>query len=125
MDFNSVEYKRSRGAYIAQSTVEYFVTLLVTDAFLAKLLNHIGISDHLIGIISSFISMAFIIQLAAIFLVRIKISTKKLVIFFDTLSIFFFMFLYLIPFLPLPTEQKTILVIFGLIFAYLGKYLIY
>ena len=55
-DFNSIEYKRSRNAYMAQCTVEYFVSLLVTDAFLAKLLSSIGISDMIIGIISSFIT---------------------------------------------------------------------
>lgn len=125
MDFNSTEYKRSRAAYMIQCTFEYFVTLLVTDAFLAKLLTHIGISDYLTGIISSFISMAFVIQLASIFLVRLKVSTKKLVITFDTLSIVFFMFLYLIPFIPLNVTQKTLLVIISVLIAYAGKYLIY
>lgn len=75
-DFNSQEYKRSRGAYMAQCTVEYFVSLLVTDAFLAKLLTSIGISDALTGIISSFITLAFVIQLLSIFLVRLRVSTK-------------------------------------------------
>ena len=125
MDFNTRQYKRSRGAYMAQCTVEYFVTLLVTDAFLAKLLTHIGISDYLVGIISSFISMAFVIQLAAIFLVRINVSTKKIVMFFDTISIFFFMLLYLIPFVSLQNGAKTVLVVLSVLLAYLGKYLIY
>ena len=79
-DFNSREYRQSRAAYKAQCTIYYFITLLVTDAFLAKLLESIGISDSLIGIISSFISMAFVMQLMTIFLVKLKISTKKLVI---------------------------------------------
>ena len=125
MDFNTTQYKCSRGAYMAQCTVEYFITLLVTDAFLAKLLTHIGISDYLVGIISSFISMAFVIQLAAIFLVRINVSTKKIVMFFDTISIFFFMLLYLIPFVSLPVGAKTVLVVLSVLLAYLGKYLIY
>ena len=77
-DFETKAYKRSRGAYMAQCTFEYFVTLLVTDAFLAKLLTHIGISDHLIGIIASFVSMTYVIQLVTIFLVKTKWSTKTL-----------------------------------------------
>ena len=85
-NYNSMEYKRSRAAYMAQCTFEYFISLLVADAFLAKLLTSLGISDSMVGIISSFISIAFIIQLMSIFLVRTKISSKKLVIFFDTLS---------------------------------------
>lgn len=44
-DFNLPEFKRSRGAYVAKETAEYFVSLLVTDAFLAKLLTSMGISD--------------------------------------------------------------------------------
>ena len=99
-DFNSPEYKRSRGAYIVQSTAEYFVSLLVADAFLAKLLTSIGISDALTGIISSFITIAFVIQLVSIFVIRLRISTKILVTTLDTTSIFFFMFLFLVPFLP-------------------------
>ena len=125
MDFNSIEYKRSRGAYMAQCTVEYFITLLVTDAFFAKLLTHIGISDYLVGIISSFASLAFLIQLVSIFLVRTKVSTKKLVITFDTLSIVFFMLLYFIPFVPLSGNARATLVIISIIMAYASKYLIY
>ena len=123
-DFNSGEYKRSRTAYMAQSTFEYFVSLLVTDAFLAKLLTSIGISDALTGIISSFITIAFVIQLASIFLVRLRVSTKALVTTLDTTSIFFFMFLFLVPFLPVDKTAKTILVMLSLILAYSSKYLI-
>lgn len=124
IDFQSPEYKRSRAAYMTQCTVYYFVTLLVTDAFLAKLLGSIGIRDSLIGIISSFISVSFVIQLLAIFIVRLKVSTKKLVILFDTVGIFFFMLLYLIPFMPISTQFKTALVIISIVAAYAGNYLI-
>ncbi len=123
--FNSPEYKRSRAAYITQCTVEYFVSLLVTDAFLAKLLTYAGISDSLIGIISSFISLAFVMQIMSIFVVRARVSTKKLVIGFDTVSIFFFMLLYIVPFMPLSDLQKTAVIILSILFAYAAKYLIY
>ena len=87
--FNSPEYKRSRKAYVSQCMVEYFVTLIVADVFLARLLSNIGISDSLVGIISSFITLAFVFQLMSIFVLRIKMSTKKIVMIFDTMSIFF------------------------------------
>ena len=122
--FDSPEYKRSRGAYMTQCTVEYFVSLLVTDAFLAKLLTSIGIGDALTGIISSFITLAFVIQLMSILLVRMKMSTKKLVMIFDTMSIFFFMLLYFIPFLPVAQTTKTVIVMLSILMAYVGKYLI-
>ena len=57
--FDSPAYKRSRRAYCAQCAFEYFVAILVADAYLAKLLTHLGLSDGLIGIIASFISLAF------------------------------------------------------------------
>lgn len=123
-DYNSPAYKQSRAAYIAQCAAYYLITLLVTDAFLAKLLESIGISDALIGIISSFISMAFIIQLMSIFLVKLKISTKKLVMLFDTVSVLFFVLLYMVPFIPVNKEIKTVLVIVSVIIAYAGNYLI-
>jgi len=124
IDYNSPDYKRSRGAYMAQCTVEYFVSLLVTDAFLAKLLTHIGISDALTGVISSFITLAFVFQLLSIPLVKSKVSTKKIVMFFDTMSISFFMFIYFIPFLPVNKEVKTVLVVLSVLIAYITKYLI-
>ena len=78
--FETKEYKLSRKAYVAQCTFEYFISILVTDAYLAKMLSHQGISDAMIGIISSFVSLAFLFQLSAIFLVdRVK-NTKKTVI---------------------------------------------
>ena len=87
--FQSKDYKHSRNAYIAQSAFEYFVALLVGDAFLAKLLTALNISDRLIGVISSFVSLAFVFQLMSIFLVKTKMSTKKIVMFCDTASICF------------------------------------
>ena len=124
IDYNAPDYRRSRGSYMAQCTVEYFVSLLVTDAFLAKLLTHIGISDALTGVISSFITLAFVFQLLSIPLVKSKISTKKIVMFFDTMSISFFMFLYFIPFLPVNKGVKTVLVVLSVLIAYVTKYLI-
>lgn len=122
--YDSPEYKRSRGAYIVQCAMYYLVTLLVTDAFLAKLLGSIGIKDSLIGIISSFVSLAFLIQLFSIFLLRLKVSRKRLVITLDTIGICFFMLLYLVPFIPVSTEIRTVLVIVSVVIAYAGNYLI-
>ncbi len=123
-DFNSPEYKRSRIAYIIQCTVYYFVTILVTDAFLAKLLEYVGISDGVIGIISSFVSLAFIFQAFSIVLVKIKIGVKRTVMLFDTAGIFFFMLLYLVPFFPVSKAAKTAIIIICVIVGYAANYLI-
>lgn len=121
--FNSPEYARSRKAYVVQCTAEYFVSILVADVFLAKLLSSLGISDSLVGIISSFITLAFVIQLFTLQLIKVKVSAKKLVMTLDTVSIFFFMFMYLIPFVPAGKTVKTVLMVVSILFAYICKYL--
>lgn len=122
--FETKEYKRSRLAYTMQCAFEYFIALLVADAFLAKLLTELKVSDNLIGIISSFVSLAFVFQLLSIFLVKAKASTKKIVMVCDTVSICFFMFVYLVPFIPVPEDVKRVLVIVSIMVAYAIKYLI-
>ena len=122
--FQTKEYKRSRLAYTMQCAFEYFIALLVADAFLAKLLTALGIGDNLIGIISSFVSLAFVFQLLSIFLVKAKTSTKKIVITCDTVSICFFMFVYIVPFLQVGADVKKVLVVLSIMIAYAIKYLI-
>ncbi len=122
--FESPEYKRSRKAYVTQCTIEHLLGLLVVDAYLAKLLIHIGLSDAMIGVISSFVSVAFIFQILSVFLVKTKLTTKKSVIVSDCLSQFFFMLLYFIPFLPIPGALKRVLAILSIVIAYAGKYLV-
>ena len=108
--FDSKDYQRARSAYRWACAFEYFVALLVADAFLAKLLTALGMSDAMIGIISSFITLAFLFQLFSIFVVQRIVNTKRFVILFHTASQLFFMSLYLIPFLPGSKEFRYVLV---------------
>ena len=120
--FNSKEYKISRNAYIAQCTFEYFISLLVTDAYLAKLLSYEGISDSMIGIISSIASLAFLFQLSAIFLVQHIKRVKRTTIIFDSLFQVMHIALYAVPFLPLGKTIKTGLIVSFILIGYLCKY---
>ncbi len=122
--FATKEYTRSRNAYMVQCAFEYFIALLVSDAFLAKLLSALEVSDKYIGIISSFVSLAFVFQLLSIFLVKTKTSTKKIVMVCDTVSICFFVLVYLVPFIPVSPDMKRTLVIVSIMLAYAIKYLI-
>lgn len=122
--YQTLDYKRSRKAYVAQCTFEYLVAILVTDAFLAKLLTDIGINDMIIGVISSLISFSFLFQLLSIYLMSHLKNTKRTVIFFDTLSQLLFLSIYLVPFLPFGVQVKTTIVIIAIVFAYIFKYLI-
>ena len=122
--FESKDYKRSRDAYRLECAFEYFVSLLVGDAFLVTLLKYLGMSDAIIGIISSFATLAFLFQLLSIFVVQRITNTKRFVIIFHTASQIFFMSLYLIPFLPFAKEFRHALVILCVLAAYFGNYFV-
>lgn len=122
--YDSKEYKRSRNAYKAQCTFEYFVSILVTDAFLAKLLTSMGISDAYVGIFSSLITFAFLFQLAALILVKKIKNVKRSAIIMSTASPILFMFLYLIPFVPASVGVKTALSAICILGAYFFNYIV-
>ncbi len=114
--YDSKEYKRSRIAYIFESTFEYFISLLVGDAFLAKLLSSTGMSDSLVGILSSVTALVFMFQVFSVFLVRLKFSTKYTIMVMDFLSVTLYALMYLTPFIKIPQSQKaTILAVFVLL----------
>jgi Na+/melibiose symporter-like transporter len=121
--FSSPEYQRSRAVYMAQCTFEYLLSLLVTDAFLTKLLTHLGIDDATIGIISSFISLAFAIQIFALFLYKLRLDSKATTLLFYPLSRLIFSSLYIIPFLPIGGTTVKILIMCLILVAYSCKYL--
>ena len=125
--YDSAAYKRSRMAYKWECTFEYFVALLVGDAFLANLLTYIGFSEAEAGIISSLITLAFLFQLVSIFVARKITNTKLFAILFHTTSQLFFMSLYLLPFMPLPSFAagfKKPLVVICILMAYFGNYMV-
>ena len=119
--FNSPEYKRYRKAYVTQCTVEHLVGLLVADAFLATLLKYLGLSDAMTGVISSFASVAFVFQLMQVFLVQSKFSTKKIVMLFDVLSQLLFAFIYFVPFVPIDSNAKKLIVVASIMISQVCK----
>lgn len=122
--YDTPAYRRSRRAYSAQCMFEFFISLLVSDAYLAKLLEDIGASDALIGILSSFISAAFLFQLAAVFFVQKLRNVKRTAVILHSLSLMLFSLLFLIPMLPVGREVMTVLVVVGLLLAYFCRYVV-
>lgn len=122
--FDSAAYKRSRMAYRFECTFEYFIAILVGDAFLAKLLTYLGFSDAETGVISSLITLAFLFQLVSVFVVRKITNTKLFAIIFHTASQLFFMSLYLLPFAPFAEGFKKPLVVISILVAYFGNYMV-
>ena len=122
--YDSKAYKRSRMAYRMECTFEYFVAILMGDAFLAKLLTDMGFSDAETGIISSLITLAFLFQLVSVFVVRKITNTKLFAIIFHTASQIIFMSLYLLPFMGFAEEIKKPLVVICILVAYFGNYMV-
>ena len=122
--YNSPVYKRSRGAYTAQCAFEYLITILVTDAFLAKLLTHMGFSDAVIGVIASLTAFSFLFQLLSIYLMAHLRNTKRTVMIFSTASQMLMMSLYLVPFIPVGVTVKTVIVVGFILLAYICQYVI-
>lgn len=122
--YQSRVYKQSRVAYVGQETCNYFINLLLTDAYLATLLSHLGISDAIIGIIASLVSFAFLFQLLAIVMMAHLKNTKRSVLILDTLSNLVFLSMYLIPFFRVSRVVKTVIVIVCILLGYLCKYMI-
>ena len=52
-------YRSSRVCNIISAAVEYFISMLVIDSYLAKLTSDIGIPDSVTGILTSFVSLGF------------------------------------------------------------------
>lgn len=122
--FESRKYRHSRNSYNIQCAFEHFINMLVSDAYLAKVLTEIGISDSVTGVISSIMSLALLFQLASVFAVsRIK-NVKKTVIIFNTASQILFISLYLIPSVRLSLKALTVLALLSRLSAYAFMYFV-
>lgn len=119
IDYNEKSYVRSRQALVLEALFEHCVTILVSGAFLAKLLTTIGISDSLSGIITSVSSLAFLSQLCTLFINNKKANTKIAVGLTQTASIFLFGFIYIVPFISVNYDAKVIMTVIALFFAYI------
>ena len=122
--YSSKDYKISRRAYSLECMFEHFVALLVTDAFIAKLLKYFGTSDALCGIISSFISLSFLFQIFSVLIMGRIRHTKRTAIIFHTAAQFLFSCLYLIPFLPIGNGSRRAVFIVCILCAYFGNYFV-
>ena len=101
-------YKKSRFLYIIEATLEYFVSILVGGAYLARLTNAVGISDATTGVLSAFVSLGCSAQMLAIFLARAK-RVKPFVTAGHFISQALFALLYFTPFVPVSTSFRAVL----------------
>ena len=109
-------YKRGRLMYIIEAGIEYLISIMVANTYLALLTKNLGISDSLTGIISSFISLGCVFQLCSLF-VR-KRRTKGFVLILSILNQLLFISLYVVPLVGDNGNTKTILFIVIILIAY-------
>lgn len=115
---NRDEYALSRFLYILEAALEYFISLLVTGAYLAKITSAIGMSDTLTGILTSFVSLGFGFQIIAVFLAN-KRPVKRWVTLLHCLNQLAFALIYLIPLAPISHEMKNFLFVAFLLIGYI------
>lgn len=109
----------SRLCYIIEAALEYFISLMVTGAYLARITGALGFSDSLTGILSSFVSLGCVFQLGAIRLFANKKSVKRVIILCHIVNQLFFALVYLTPILPLTGAQKTFIFLLCFCSAYI------
>lgn len=112
------KYKTSRFLYVLEAAFEYFISLLVGGAYLAKVTSAIGISDSITGVLNSFVSLGFCFQLFAIFLAN-KRPVKCWVTILHSINQLAFALIYLVPFIKITKTQKTILFICFLLLGHI------
>lgn len=109
-------YKTSRILYILEATFEYFISLLVSGAYLAKATDALGMNDALTGILTSFVSLGCGFQMVAIFLAN-KRPVKRWVTILHSINQLSFALIYLVPFFKF---SKTAKIIFFIGFLLIG-----
>ena len=104
--------------YIFEAALEYFISILVSGAYLAMVTVELGISDSLTGILTAFVSLGSGFQIFAIFLANRK-SVKRWVTILHSLNQLFFALIYVVPIIPLNSKQKIIVFIIFLLLGYI------
>lgn len=121
-NYSTPTYKRSRNAYTWHCAFEHFVTIMLTSQMLALLLSNVGMSDALVGVISSLASMMVIVQLASVLILHKIKNPKAVITTVHCVCRAFFGLMYIVPFLPLSQTAKQIAVVLCMIIGYAGYY---
>lgn len=101
-------YRFSRLMYILEAAFEYFISLLVIGAYIAKVATAIGLSDSVTGILTSFVSLGLGFQCVAIFLAD-KTPVKRWVSLLHVINQLSFALVYFVPFFKIPQSVKIAL----------------
>ena len=113
----------TRKSYIVEALLEYLVSILVSGTFLSAILKHIGVSDALAGIISSFTAITCCAQLFSNLIEKPGRHLRRTLILFAAVNEVLFAGLYLVPSFPLSANVKSALFVVMILLAYICLYL--
>ncbi|MBE6608567.1 MAG: MFS transporter [Ruminococcaceae bacterium] len=117
-------YRVSRVLYIIEAAIEYFISILFADSYLAKITTAIGMSDSLIGVLSAFVSLGCGMQIVAIFLTG-RDSVKRIVCAGTIITNISFMVVYMTPFIPVENGTRSMILLVILLLAHLIKNIVH
>ena len=89
-------FRISKLMYIIEALLEYYISILVTGTYLAKLTTTIGISDSTTALLSSIATFSGMFQLVSIYLAQ-RTPLKRWLIPMSVLTQLLFASVYLIP----------------------------
>ena len=101
--------KTTRVAYIIEAGFEYFISLFVTSTFLGYILDAVGFSDAMQGIISTVATFTCGAQLFALFVS--DRNAKRMTVIGHSINQLCFVLLYLLPIFDIPPAAKSALLI--------------
>lgn len=113
----------TRKSYIVEALLEYLVSILVSGTFLSAILKHIGVSDALAGIISSFTTLTCCAQLFSNLIEKPGRHLRRTLILFAAVNEVLFAGLYLVPSFPLSSNVKSAIFMVMILLAYICLYL--
>ena len=113
----AVSYVFSERMYVIECALSYFISIITSGAYLAKLTMSIGISDSMTAVLSSISSLACVFQLMSIPLSHKK-SYKGTVIASALISNLLRSLLYLIPFFGFASGVNSALFFLCILFSY-------
>ena len=100
-------YRTSRVMYILEAAFEYFISVLVGGAYLAKLTTELGLSDSMTGILSSLTTLGCSLQILAVFFWGKK-RVKRSVTVLHCLNQLCFTLIYVVPLVTIPKSVKIV-----------------
>lgn len=120
MHFSKADvYAKSRFWIIVEAALEYFIAIVTTGAYLARITKELGFSDSLTGILSAFVSLGCIFQLGSGIVFRGAKRVKPRAILFQLINEFLFVFVYLAPVAAFSKGVKAAVFLVSFFLSYL------